>query len=64
MEKSILTVTETGPGMRALRRSGSKGLPVALLWVPVPRPRPRPLSHHAHDLVGSVLTHVPKAEKP
>lgn len=62
MEKSILTVTETGPGMRALRRSGSKGLPVALLWVPVPRPRP--LSHHAHDLVGSVLTHVPKAEKP
>lgn len=64
MEKSILTVTETGPGTRALRRSGSKGLPVALLWVPVPRPRPRPLSHHAHDLVGSVLTHVPKAEKP
>ena len=58
MEKSILTVTETGPGMRALRRSGSKGLPFALLWVP------RPLSHHAHDLVGSVLTHVPKAEKP
>ena len=60
MEKSILTVTETGPGMRALRRSGSKGLPFALLWVP----RPRPLSHHAHDLVGSVLIHVPKAEKP
>ena len=39
--------------------SGSKGLPFALLWVA----RARPLSHLS-DLVGSVLTHVPKTEKP